>query len=118
MRRAFALATDRERLANAVLNGALFPALGGLVPPGMPGHVAHIALPYDPQEARRLLAEAGYPGGRGLPRLKYVTQFWEEMFEFYPEEKETYMEESRKRDRRIERLRLRQKRLSIFRKAK
>jgi len=37
------------------------------VPPGMPGHSAGIALPYDPDRARQLLAAAGYPGGRGFP---------------------------------------------------
>ncbi|GBE40509.1 hypothetical protein BMS3Bbin09_00391 [bacterium BMS3Bbin09] len=50
--------------------------------------------------------------------VRNVIKFWEEMFEYYPEEKETYMEESRKRDRRIKRLKLRQKRLSILRKVK
>jgi oligopeptide transport system substrate-binding protein len=33
----------------------------------MPGHSPGIALPYDPGQARQLLAEAGYPGGRGFP---------------------------------------------------
>ena len=36
----------------------------------MPGHIAGIALPYDPERARDLLARAGYPGGRGLPALQ------------------------------------------------
>jgi ABC-type oligopeptide transport system substrate-binding subunit len=68
VRRAFALGTDRERLVNVDL-GATYAvvATGGCVPPGMPGHQPGIALPYDPERARRLLAEAGYPGGRGFP---------------------------------------------------
>ncbi len=67
VRRAFALATDRETLADVVMQGYVAPATGGLLPLGMPGHSPGIALPYDPGQARRLLAEAGYPGGRGFP---------------------------------------------------
>ncbi len=69
VRRAFVLATDRERLADMAMRGYVAPATGGLVPPGMPGHAPGVALPYDPQQARRLLAEAGYPDGRGFPAI-------------------------------------------------
>jgi oligopeptide transport system substrate-binding protein len=67
VRRAFTLATDRETLAHVAMRGYSFPATGGLVPPGMPGHSPEIQLPYDPEWARHLLAEAGYPAGRGFP---------------------------------------------------
>jgi len=67
VRLAFALATDKTSLANVVLGGYLFPATGGFIPPGVPGHSSAIGLPYDPEGARQLLAEAGYPGGRGFP---------------------------------------------------
>jgi oligopeptide transport system substrate-binding protein len=67
VRRAFVLATDGETLVEGVLRGTNFPATGGFVPPGLLGHSAGIALPYEPDGARRLLAEAGYPGGRGFP---------------------------------------------------
>jgi oligopeptide transport system substrate-binding protein len=40
VRRAFALATDRSRLADVILGGHVFPATGGQVPPGMGGHSA------------------------------------------------------------------------------
>jgi len=69
VRRAFVLATDRERLADVVLRGYPSPATGGFVPPGMPGHSPEIGLPYDPGQARQLLAEAGYPGGAGFPGI-------------------------------------------------
>ena len=72
MRQALALATDRERLADVVLEGYHFPATGGLVPPGVPGHVPDVALPYDPERGRQLLAEAGFPGGRGFPSLRMM----------------------------------------------
>jgi ABC-type oligopeptide transport system substrate-binding subunit len=70
VRRAFTLATDRETLAHVILRGYFFPATGGFVPPGMPGHSPDIGLPYNPEEARHLLAEAGYPGGRGFPAIE------------------------------------------------
>ncbi len=70
VRRAFALATDRETLAHVVLKGYAFPATGGAVLPGVPGHSPGIGLPYAPDEARQLLAEAGYPGGRGFPPVE------------------------------------------------
>jgi oligopeptide transport system substrate-binding protein len=38
----------------------------------MPGHVKGIGLSYNPQKARRLLAEAGYPDGNNFPSLRFV----------------------------------------------
>jgi oligopeptide transport system substrate-binding protein len=38
----------------------------------MPGHSPGIGLPHDPDWARRLLVEAGYPGGRGFPTLRGI----------------------------------------------
>jgi ABC-type oligopeptide transport system substrate-binding subunit/DNA-binding SARP family transcriptional activator len=69
VRRAFVLATDRETLADEVTRGFFSPATGGSVPPGMTGHSAGIGLPYDPDQARHLLAEAGYPDGCGFPAV-------------------------------------------------
>ncbi|HUS69335.1 MAG TPA: ABC transporter substrate-binding protein [Anaerolineae bacterium] len=73
VRRAFTLATDRETLAHVTLRGYVLPATGGFVPPGMPGHSPGIGLPYDPEQARVLLAEAGYPGGQGFPELEVLS---------------------------------------------
>jgi len=50
-----------------ILGGYSFPATGGVVPPGLPGHSPGIGLLCDPGQARQLLAGAGYPGGRGFP---------------------------------------------------
>jgi ABC-type oligopeptide transport system substrate-binding subunit/DNA-binding SARP family transcriptional activator len=74
LRRAFALATDRETLAEVVLRGHSAPATGGFIPPGMPGHSPHVGVPYNPDRARQLLAEAGYPGGRGFPAVELLAR--------------------------------------------
>jgi oligopeptide transport system substrate-binding protein len=83
MRRAFALATDRETLADVVLRGYVSPATGGYVPPGMPGHSPGIALPYDPGQARQILAEAGYPGGRSFPTVYSLVPYGRESLSEY-----------------------------------
>jgi oligopeptide transport system substrate-binding protein len=72
VRRALAQAIDRELLADVILRGHVSPATGGFVPPGMPGHSAGIGLPHDPNRARKLLTEAGFPGGRGLPVVEAI----------------------------------------------
>jgi oligopeptide transport system substrate-binding protein len=72
VRRAFAMAMDRVRLTDVVLRGQVYPATGGQVPPDIAGHSPGIALPYDPANARALLAEAGYPDGRGLPEVELL----------------------------------------------
>jgi oligopeptide transport system substrate-binding protein len=74
VRRAFALATDREALAEVVLRGHSAPATGGFIPPGMPGHSPRLVLPYEPERARQLLAEAGYARGCGFPPAELLAR--------------------------------------------
>ena len=69
VRKAFACSLNRQKFFDQY---GLPIARGGLVPPGMPGHSPDIALPYDVELARRLMAEAGYPGGRGFPAVKGI----------------------------------------------
>jgi oligopeptide transport system substrate-binding protein len=73
VRKAFVLATDRESYVSVAWDGYPLPALGGFVPPGIPGHSPGIGLPYDPDRARWLLAEAGYSGGHGFPAVEFLT---------------------------------------------
>jgi ABC-type oligopeptide transport system substrate-binding subunit/predicted Ser/Thr protein kinase len=75
VRQAMSHALDREALADAVWHGAASPATGGFVPPGMPGHSPGLELAYDPDRARRLLAEAGYPRGEGFPAVDAVAHW-------------------------------------------
>jgi ABC-type oligopeptide transport system substrate-binding subunit len=39
----------------------------------MPGHRGDAGLPFDPDRARALMAEAGYPGGQGFPSVELLT---------------------------------------------
>jgi oligopeptide transport system substrate-binding protein len=69
VRLAFVKAINRELMVESLFNNYALVANGGFVPPGMPGHCSGIGLAYDPEQARRLLAEAGYPKGLGFPQV-------------------------------------------------
>ncbi len=71
VRRALALAIDREAIATSVLQGSRLPA-HHYVPPGTGGFKSTSRQPHDPETARALLAEAGFPGGRGFPRFEVL----------------------------------------------
>lgn len=72
VRKALNYAVDRQRIIRYVLKGqASGPAHHGLVPPSMPGYASDSVRGYrfDPARARALMAEAGYPNGRGFPEI-------------------------------------------------
>ncbi len=71
VRRAFNLAIDKAAIVDSLLDGLAVMADRGVVPPGLAGYpYERIKLrPHDPVEARRLLADAGYPDGKGLPAV-------------------------------------------------
>ncbi len=71
VRRAFALAVDREELVRDVMRGGQTPAYA-VSYPGVSGYAPRARLEGGVAEARRLLAEAGYPEGRGLPPIELL----------------------------------------------
>ena len=91
VRQAFAMAIDKEVLAEVVLKDLVVPA-EGVLPPGMPGFNEELeGIPFDPERARELLDEAGGPGslgdisllssGRGAnvaPTITAVAAMWKE----------------------------------------
>ncbi len=63
VRQALSMAINREAIVRTIMGGHAAVS-GQLLPAGMAGHEPALANPrYDPERARRLLAEAGYPGG-------------------------------------------------------
>ena len=73
VRQAFNYALDKDLLITTFSQGNGVPATGSL-PPGMPGSgSSNEGYPFDPERARRLLAEAGYGDGAELPTLTYTT---------------------------------------------
>lgn len=67
VRRALALAIDKESIAEIVLRDLVVPAKG-ILPPGMPGYSEDlVGIRFDPEEARKLLAESEF--GDDLPRI-------------------------------------------------
>lgn len=71
VRRAFALAIDRESIVTNVTRGGQKPSFD-IVPPGILGYVSKYHLSGTLDDARRLLAEAGYPGGKGFPHAELL----------------------------------------------
>ncbi|MEM4658800.1 MAG: peptide ABC transporter substrate-binding protein, partial [Candidatus Methanosuratincola sp.] len=70
VRRAFSAAIDRKRLVE-LIQGAGIPD-PSWIPRGMLGYSPEVGIKYDPEQARRWLAEAGYPEGRGFPEVEFL----------------------------------------------
>ncbi|QSQ07741.1 Heme-binding protein A [Koleobacter methoxysyntrophicus] len=72
LRQAMNYAINREALIDLVLNGRATPAKG-VLPPGMFGYNPNLkGYNYDPEKAKQLLKEAGYPNGINVT-LQYNT---------------------------------------------
>ena len=68
VRQALARAIDREAIANSVMRGSRLPAYS-FTPPNTAGYNCSAKTPTDYDAARKLLAEAGFPQGRGFPHV-------------------------------------------------
>lgn len=68
VRQALGFAIDREAISRTVFESA-WPAAYSITPPGCGNYVPPKGPSVNFDEARRLLADAGYPGGKGLPTL-------------------------------------------------
>jgi oligopeptide transport system substrate-binding protein len=71
VRRALALAIDKKTLVKKIMRAGE-EATSHFVPDGTAHYASPEGLEYNPELARKLLAEAGYPGGKGFPRFEYT----------------------------------------------
>ena len=73
VRQALTLAVDTEKIVGQITKRGSIPAKG-ILPPGIAGFDPEFdGYGYNPVRARQLLAEAGYPEGRGIPPLEIWT---------------------------------------------
>lgn len=73
LRRAMSLAYDVEKSNELFYNKTALPAQS-IVPPGIAGFMDTYKNPFvgpNVEEAKKLLAKAGYPNGEGLPEITY-----------------------------------------------
>ena len=80
VRRAVAQAIDRTRITTRITRMGERPS-AAITPAGTGGYQPPSGLSFDPSAARRLLAEAGYPGGRGFPQVEYAFNVGSRLYE-------------------------------------
>lgn len=75
VRQAINYGFDRRKMMLYLRNSIGRPAESGFVPAGLPSFDSSLVrgYDYDPEKARKLLQEAGFPGGRGLKAIKLLT---------------------------------------------
>ena len=71
IRQALSLAVDRSSIVERLLHGGQKPALS-FIPPGLAGYAPALPDRRTLEDARNLLAEAGHPGGKGLPVFDFL----------------------------------------------
>jgi oligopeptide transport system substrate-binding protein len=71
VRHALSMAVNRDAIVQKVTMGGQKPAYA-LTPPNTRGYTSRAQTEYNPEKARTLLAEAGYPGGMGFPKISIL----------------------------------------------
>ena len=72
MRKALAYSIDRELITEFVLKAGQKPAFHFTPPNAGGSYTAEARMTYDPDLARQLLSEAGYPSGEGFPTFEIL----------------------------------------------
>lgn len=74
IRQAINYGFDRKKMLKYLRNSIGSPGIYGIIPPGMPSFDSvEIKYSYNPEKARQLLKESGFPNGKGLPEITLST---------------------------------------------
>ena len=71
VRKALSMVVDKALLTEKVTQAGE-PSANAFVPPGTAGYEPPAGHKRDPEAARKLLVEAGFPGGAGFPVVRYL----------------------------------------------
>ncbi len=71
VRRALGMTINRDLLVSQITKGGQIPAYA-ITPPGTMGYYPESDLTFDPETAKQLLAEAGYPNGEDFPTTEIL----------------------------------------------
>lgn len=89
IRKAINYAIDRKKMIQYLQNSIGIPGHSGFLPEGMPGYDKSkvIGYSYQPEKAKKLLIEAGYPEGKNLPEITLnTTSTYRDLIEFVQSE--------------------------------
>lgn len=70
VRKAFAASIDRDSIIDLIQGGGIVNT--SWIPKDMLAYNPEIGIDFDPEQAKKYLAEAGYPGGKGFPEVKFL----------------------------------------------
>ena len=91
VRKALNLAFDRKQMMQYLRNDIGTPANSGFIPKGLPGYQPGIGYDFQPEKAKKLLIDAGYPNAEAIPLIQlnttssyvdlceYIQHAWEEI---------------------------------------
>lgn len=84
VRQALNYSIDKKKMITYLRKGIGTPAHAGFIPLGMPSYSEEVkGYSYDPEKARELLKDAGFPGGKGLPQIVMnITPPYQQLSEF------------------------------------
>ncbi len=70
VRKALAMAIDKKAIVDKITKAGQIPT-DAMVPP-LAGYTPQKGAGFNPEQAKKLLAEAGFPGGKGFPAFTYI----------------------------------------------